>query len=102
MTTAAIIAQALTDVFDIVGVDATYNPAGGAPIACKVLLERDILLQPASMTAQVYERGTILEAILADIVTEPNRNDTFTVGLETFTVQAIDKNDGYTVRMIVT
>lgn len=102
MTTATIIATALTDAFNIMGVEAIYNPAGGAPVACKVLLERDVLLQPTSMTAQVYDRGTILEVILADVGEEPDRSDTFTVGAETFTVQAIDKNDGYTVRIIVT
>ena len=54
------------------------------------------------MTAQVFEHGTTIEVILADIGREPNRGDIFVVGTETFTVQSIEQNDGHTVKAVVT
>lgn len=96
-------AQAVADIFNTaVGVDATFTPAGGVVIPCRVILERSVLMQPTSMDAQVYERGTTIEAQLVEITNEPNRGDTFTIGSETFTVQSIEENDGITVKAIVT
>lgn len=100
--------QAVADIFNsAVGVDATFTPAGGAAISCRVILERSVLMQPTSMDAQVYERGTTIEAQLAEIINEPDRGDTFTVNPgtadeETFTVQSIEENDGITVKAMVT
>jgi hypothetical protein len=96
-------AQAVADIFNsAVGEDATFTPAGGAAIPCRVILERNVLMQPTSLQAQVWERGTTIEAQLAEIINEPDRGDTFTVGTETFTVQSIEENDGLTVKVIVT
>lgn len=96
-------AKAVADIFNsVIGVDATFTLAGSTAIPCRVILERSVLMQPTSMDAQVYERGTTIEAQLAEITNEPNRGDTFTVGTETFTVQSIEENDGITVKVIVT
>lgn len=101
--THAIIAAALQDLFSSpMGDDATFTPAGGVAISCRVIVNRSVLLQPAGMDAQVYERGTTIEVILADIGAEPIRGDVFVVGTETFTVQSIDSNDGDTVVAVVT
>ena len=101
--TDAIFTQAVADILDApVGDDATYNPAGGAPVACRVIVNRDIMLQPDGITAQAAAIGTSIEADLSVIGAEPNRGDTFTVGAETFTVQAISRNDGIIVEAIVT
>ena len=101
-------AQAVADIFNsVVGVDATFTPSGSAIIPCRVLLERNVLMQPTSMQAQVWERGTTIEAQLAEILNEPDRGNTFTINPgtadeETFTVQSIEENDGITVKAIVT
>jgi len=94
----------MTDIFaSILGENAAYEPVDGAIIpSVRVILTKNVLLQPDSMTAQVFERGTIIEAILADFAEEPNRGDIFTVGAESFTVQSIAANDGVVVKMIVT
>jgi hypothetical protein len=98
-----IFSTALQDMFNsAIGEDATYNPAGGAAISLRVIVNRSILLQPGGLESQVYERGTTIEAQLADVGSEPNRGDTFTVGAETFTVKSIESNDNYTVVMVVT
>jgi hypothetical protein len=100
----SIFETALRDIFNDpeMAVDAVFTHSGGAGIQCRVILERDILLQPNSMTAQVYERGNTIEAMLSDLGAVPNRGDTFMIGTEIFTVQAIDRNEGYTVKVIVT
>jgi hypothetical protein len=46
--------------------------------------------------------GISIEALLSEIGQEPNRNDIFTVGAETFTVSSIIRNDGLTVEAVVT
>jgi len=109
MTGDSIIANAMTDIFaSAVGVDALYTPAAGAVIpSLRVIMNKNVLLQPDSMTAQVFERGTTIEAMLADFMAEPNRGDTFVVDpdtddAETFTVQSIAENDGIIVKMLVT
>lgn len=96
-------AQAVADMFNsVIGENATFTPSGGAAISCRVILERSVLMQPSSMEAQVWERGTTIEAQLAEIIDEPNRGDTFAIGSETFTVQSIEENDGITIKVIVT
>jgi len=98
-----IFGNALRDIFNSpIGDDAVYTPSGGMSIACRVIITRDVLLQPASMDTQVFDHGTTIEAILEDIGAEPNRGDTFVIGTETFTVQSIEQNDGLTVKVIVT
>lgn len=100
------IIAALRDIFNsVLGADAVYTPVGLSPavsIACRVILEKNVLLQPDSMTAQVFERGTTIEVLLGDVGAEPNRGDTFVIETETFTVQSVDENDSDTVKMIVT
>lgn len=102
MTTGAeIFGAALTDIFNSpIGDDAVYTPYGGVAKSIRVILNKSVLMQPAG-DAQVYERGVTIEVILADVVTEPSRGSTFVVGSETFTVQSIDSNDGYTVVCVV-
>lgn len=100
---ADVFSNALRDIFaSALGSDATFTPQGGSLIGCSVIINRNVLLQPAGMDTQVFGRGTTIEAMLSEIITEPNRGDVFVVGAETFTVQSIESNDGDTVTMIVT
>lgn len=96
--------EAVKDIFDNddVAVDADYTPTGEAAVPCRIIINRDVLLQPTGMDAQVVEQGIIIEAILADIGQEPNRGDIFETDTETFTVQSIESNDGRVVKVIVT
>ena len=101
--------KAMADIFNTpyIGDDALYIPASGAAIPCRVLVERNVLLQPNSMNAQVTERGITIEAQLSEILTEPKSGDMFIINpdddrAESFTVESIDENDGITVKAIVT
>lgn len=104
----AIFAAALQDIFNSAVSDAaTFTPAGGVAIPCRVIVSRAVLLQPVGMEAQVYEHGITVEALLAVIGVEPKRGDVFvvnpdTAGAETFNVQATDSNDGDSVVAVVT
>lgn len=101
-------AKAMQDIFNtVVGTDALYITAGGAAIPCRVIVERNVLLQPNSLNAQVYERGITIEAQLLEILAEPKNGDTFLINpdddtAESFTVESIDENDGITIKAIVT
>lgn len=99
-----VFAAALADIFDSeIGSDAVFKPASGPDVPdCRIIINRDILMQPESMTAQVYERGTSIEAQISQIGRAPVRGEQFAVGAETFTVQSLVRNDGMTVEAIVT
>lgn len=102
-TSDEIFLSALRDIYDsAVGADAVYAPLSGASVSCRVILNRSVVLQPAGMEAQVVEYGTTIEAIIIDLGKIPERGETFTIGSEVFTVQAISRNDGDEVEMIVT
>lgn len=94
--------EAISDGFADMGEDATFIPATGSVVVCKVLIDFNVLLQPSGMDAQVWERGTKIEALLADLGREPNRGEIFTVDGIAYTVQGIIENDGITVKMVVT
>lgn len=99
-----VFAAALADIFDSeIGSDAVFKPASGPDVPdCRIIINRDILMQPESMTAQVYERGISIEALISEIGRAPVRGEQFAVGVETFTVQSLVRNDGLTVEVTVT
>jgi len=95
--------------FETAGEDAAFTPAAGGPIPCKVFIDFGVQYQPAGTEAQIWERGTFIEALLSDApdvgigTTEPNRGETFTLaGGIVYTVKAILTNDGLTVKVVVT
>lgn len=95
--------DALRDIYNSsIGADAVYTPLAGAAVSCRVVLNRNVVLQPVSMETQVVEVGTTIEAIIIDLGKLPERGETFTIGAEIFTVQAISRNDGDEVELIVT
>jgi hypothetical protein len=95
------------DFFTKGGKSAVFTPAGGDPVNCKVFINFNVLLQPAGMESQTWQRVTMIEALLSDDAgigigtVAPNRLDTFVVGGVTYTVDSIDENDGYTVKVVV-
>lgn len=93
--------DALSDIVNSeLGEDAVYTPVSGTVKALRVFIERDISMQPTGFEGQVFERGTIIEALLADLGGEPDPGATFVVGGETYTVRTIQDNDDYIVRMV--
>lgn len=96
------VGDALRDIYNSqLGVDAIYTPLTGTPIPLRIMLNKDIVLQPASMESQVVETGTTIEAIIADLGKLPARGETFTADGTNYTVQSISRNDGIEVEVVV-
>lgn len=94
--------RAMRDIFDSpIAVDAVYH--GVVSVPCRVIITRSVLMQPTGMEAQMWERGTTLEVLLAAVGNvEPDRGDVFILtGGETLTVRSVDQNDGYSVTLVV-
>jgi len=98
----ATFAAALPDIFDAAGEDAIFTPAAGAVIPCKIFIDFSVLLQPAGVEAQVWERGTTIEALLSVLGREPKRGETFELEMIEYTVKSVLENDGLTVKSVVT
>ncbi|MDP2366367.1 MAG: hypothetical protein Q8M94_21650, partial [Ignavibacteria bacterium] len=97
----AVFAEALPDIFEAAGEDAIYTPVGGPAIPCKIFIEFDVLLQPTGTDTQVWEQGTTIEALLSVLGSEPLRGAEFSYDDITYTVRSVVKNDGLTVKLVV-
>jgi hypothetical protein len=95
--------DALPGIFVAAGEEAVYTPAGGAPIdPCHIFIDFNVQLQPDGMSAQAWQQGTVIEALLSEVGSEPNRGDVFTYDGTDYTVAKVIENDGFTVKMAVT
>ncbi len=89
-------------IFNALGDVSTFTPSGGSAVSCTVVITFNVMLQPTGVEAQVWQRGTTIEALLSEITNEPNRGDVFVVRGVSYTVQAVLENDGVSVRVVVT
>jgi len=98
----AVFAATLPGIFEAAGEDAVFTPATGDPIPCHIFIDFSVELQPNGALAQVWEQGTVIEALLSEILREPNRGETFIYDSTDYTVKAVLNNDGLTVKVVVT
>lgn len=89
-------------IFGALGDSSTFTPSGGAAKTCSVVITFNVMLQPTGVESQVWQGGTTIEALLSEIVNEPNRGDVFVVDGVSYTVQAVLENDGVSVKVVVT
>jgi hypothetical protein len=101
MTISAILDEAMTDLFDDAGEDATYTPLTGDPLPVKVWIQKDVELQPPDFNGQAVELKTVLECLLSQVLTVPQRGSTFLAGSTTYTVQSVLANDGRILKLVV-
>ncbi len=94
------ITESLTDLFEFAGTGAVLA-RGGVDTACHADVLRGVDLQPGGFSAQVSGDSVVIEFLLSEIITEPARGDTATVGTTVYTVESIVENDGFTVKAIV-
>lgn len=92
----------LPEMFEVLGEEATFTPAGGDPVSCYILIDFDVDLQPDGFSTTAWQRSTVIEAVLSVIGAEPNRGDIFTYKSTAYTVEKITSNDGLTVKVAVT
>ena len=95
------ISTALTPgIGSLLGQSATFNPASGGSVPCRVSVEHDVLVQIDGYDAGVSTIGTTIEAFVSDVGV-PKKGDSFTVtefGTDnTYTVRQKETYDGVTV-----
>lgn len=93
--------NAFDDLFNTLGVAATYTPKVGDPVSCQVNLVIVSDLQPVGFESTVLEPETTIEYILDDIGQEADPGDVFTVSGTDYTVKELRENDGRTVKVVV-
>lgn len=88
--------------FDQLGVDATFTPSAGDPVALKVVFKTELAMQPTSYETRSWQGSESIEFILDDIGREPNRGEIFTVDSTDYRVEAVTANDGRFCTVAVT
>lgn len=101
---------ALPDIFNAAGEEATFTPAGGSVIPCKIFIEFNVQFQPGG-DSQTWEQGVSIEALLSEIGRTPTRGDVFTYPVDelnqptelsvVYAFKAPISNDGLTVKVLV-
>jgi hypothetical protein len=97
-----VIAAALPALFSDMGEEAVYTPSGGTALGCHIFIDFNVQLQPDGLQAQAWDRATIIECLISEVGSEPNRGDIFVYDGTTYTVQRVMENDGFTVKLAVT
>ena len=90
------------DLFDELGVDATFTPAAGDPIPLKAAVKTSLEMTPTAFEARTWQGTGFIEFVLDDIGREPNRGETFTIDGDVSTIQAVTANDGRFCTVAVT
>lgn len=94
--------QAVIDIIDELGQEATFLPVGGDPVpGIKVYSEQRLEDQPDGFETVIKAVYQTIELLVSDLPREPRENDQITIGATTYTVKAILTNDGYTVTVII-
>jgi len=97
----SIVATATVAFYAAAGKTAVFTPATGAPVSCKIFINKNVQLQPTGMESLVWERGTTIEALYSEITREPNVDEKFTYDSIDYTVKSVLQNDGVVMRMAV-
>jgi hypothetical protein len=97
-----VFAAALPGIFDAAGEDAVYHPLAGPSVPCKIFIDFNVQLQASGAEMQIWERGTIIEALLSEVGAEPDAGSHFVYDGTSYCVRVITENDGLTVKVVVT
>lgn len=102
--------EALPDMFDAAGEDATFTPATGDPVTCKAFIDFDVTLEPTGFDGQIQQTETIIEVLLngdedapdgISISRAPVKGETITIDAVVYTVAKIIGNDHFTAKLAV-
>ena len=95
-------AASLPEMFEALGEAATFIPSGGDPVACHILIDFDVDLQPDGFQTTAWQRSTVIRALFSEIGNEPDRGNVFRYNGTDYIVQKVTFNDGLTVKIAVT
>ncbi len=96
-----IFAAAAEDIMAALGQAATFTPAVGPSVACRVSVESELDMRPSGYEASAWETGNTIEVLLSDLPAEPAKGSTFLVGQTLYTVKRVLENDGRFVKVAV-
>lgn len=94
MPVAAFLAAA-TAITQAIGEPATYSPAAGWPVDLRAVVQKDLMTPIIGMEGMTQDRRTVLTVRVADLATPPVLGDQVRIGNTTYTVLAIEEDDGY-------
>jgi hypothetical protein len=99
----AIFIEAAATIAQELGEAATYAvDESGETISLRAIVRRDVQTPIGGMESAVQARRTVIQIERAKLAGhKPVRDDTVTVGAETWRVLAIENDDGYMVRLKV-
>ena len=99
----AALSRAATAITRVLGEAGTYTVKSPAStISMRVVISRDVQSPINPMSPMIIERRTVLTVRAADLSgVVPKLGDTVTVGSEVWTVLAIDRDDGYLIKLRV-
>ena len=89
------------DLFDTLGIDATYIPITGNPVSCKVNRTKEIDPQPIGLDSQAWASADAIEYRLDEVGQQANRGDIFRIDDIDYTVQAVIDGDERFVKVAV-
>ncbi len=102
MTIAEIFAQANLDIFNTLGVPATYTPVAGTPFPIQALISTTFQTQPSGMGSETWAQHITVEFMLSELPGEPAPGDTVSDGTSTYTLAAPLENNGQISKWVVT
>ena len=91
---------AITDIFNLLGVDGIFTPNIGDAVECKVNLIIGTANEPYT-ESKVWGSDKSIEAILSVIGKEPDNGETFTIDEVVYVVKKVTANDGRFVTVAV-
>ncbi|MEE4250695.1 MAG: hypothetical protein V2I38_08910 [Alcanivoracaceae bacterium] len=99
MTLASDLQQAITDLYTIAGISATYTDRDSATQSVTAIVEYD--LQQFSDIANVAGSTALISVRVSEMANPPRRGETYTVGSEVYTVDSILLSDDLEHRALV-
>jgi len=98
----ATFATALTDIFRVMGENATFHAYSGSTSSVVVIYGQDLANnQPGGFNAQMPGPDRVLEYIKADIGRQVKHGEWFTINNTDYHCQQVLEDDGYTVTVAI-
>ena len=96
--------QMAEDLFDTLGVDATFLPKIGASVELKVHFDQNVEYQPDGYVGRAQGYQKTIEFIYSDLGALPIAGDCFKIGSTRYSIKEILDHDGMGrfVRVVVT
>ena len=86
--------QMAADIFNGLGIDATYIPKIGDSVALKVHYDQTVEYNPDGFPGQIQDYLKTIEFVYSDIGAMPGEGDIFVIDQTRYAVEKIIDNDG--------